>query len=1460
MRRSLVSFVSTSAVIAATALSVTITAAPAQAVTTGSGVSYTKAGCRNDGSIVLPIGGQFICPDAAYTPGNLGKGWNELDLVPYRVTVSSGNSAPASQTIAFAVAVDNEDAGNPGYDVISAPALNASHSSATGCTAYSSTSQQIQAPGLGGVDKTLYRIVTISNLPKNTDCVFDLYARLALGSHLFPGSSLHFNLANDQLDTSGIGSKEISIPVKEILPQEIAKDMSATQGSDHVWDIVKGATPATVAFTDTCTGQTSYSQPATVTVTWTKQAATPNGPITVITHVYATNPASRTITVNVTDDIRSGTTVLDTASSGAKDVDPNTANFLVLTHTTLVPAGTTDLNDVATATYTDKVTGIPVPGTTTANASAAVQLSGPELNQNAVITDVESITGAGLSFSVDSFSGASGSFGGGYVAGTKTTGPVSWTSAVQSGSGSVTLNKTIYSTSAIVTSGTLSDTAVLTGSDGFTTQASATINVSTQATGRVTVSKTASLSIAQALVFTFHLLKSSVPTGDIATVNLPANSKGPVSSNTITGLDITGSYSFHEDATAPYGAQDTAAKTFALIAGDPSTCALTFLVENNAPAASARVKKDTIPASSGNWTFTLTGPGGLSETQTNVQAGSGYNAFASLLDVDGGTYTITETQQTGYDLTGLTGDFGGVAARVTTDKPARTCSFTLDLTTDSGKIFSCAYVNTQRGKIIVKKITNPTTATDKFAFTGDAAGSIGNGETIEVGNLVPGTYTSTETVPAGWDLTDLACNDGASATPSTVDKAAAKATFELDPGETVTCTFTNTQRGHIIVKKVTDPSGATQSFEFDPSYAANFFLKDGEQNDSGALVPGTYSVDELTPTGWDETGASCDDGSAVGSIGLAAGETVTCTFTNTQRGKIIVVKQTDPDGSTQQFEFDPSYGANFFLADGQSNDSGFLQPGTYSVGEVNLPSGWDPTGATCSDGSDPASISLQSGEVVTCTFTNRQRGTIIVKKVTNPSTATDLFTFTGDAAGSIGNDGTITVGNLVPGTYTSTETVPTGWDLIGLSCNDGLSATPSTPNIGTATATFKLDPGETVTCTFTNKQRGKIIVQKITQPAGSSQSFEFDPTYSGTNFFLTDGQSNDSGFLVAGTYGVAEVNIPPLWDLISKTCDDGSAVNAISLQPGETVTCTFTNRLRGSAKVIKTVANHDGSNPQPPTGTEAFTFQLRQGATNIIGNPGTILETQFANAQNSGEFTFSTSLTPGNHYQVCELLPDTGWEIVLGAGQFVPEQFLSDGVTLNPGVINNVYCLDFVAQTGPDPTVFQVLDKRPPGGFGLTIGYWKNWASCTKSALKQKNSLDITLYKYGTTGLVVSATSGGWPAFAPTIYLALKTGSGSETQAQDCAKAVNLLNKSTSDGKKKMASDPAFNLVAQLIAAELNYKAGAATTVTNQINQAVLLLGKYKFDGLTHTPISAADAATMNSLATTLDKYNNNLL
>jgi hypothetical protein len=183
-------------------------------------------------------------------------------------------------------------------------------------------------------------------------------------------------------------------------------------------------------------------------------------------------------------------------------------------------------------------------------------------------------------------------------------------------------------------------------------------------------------------------------------------------------------------------------------------------------------------------------------------------------------------------------------------------------------------------------------------------------------------------------------------------------------------------RGTILADVVTDPAGGLQAFQFDPSYGANFSSTDAATpHSSGPLVPGSYSLAEVNiPPGWDLTAAGCSDGSPPDRIDLGAGETVTCTFTNQRRGTILVDVVTNPSGSAQAFEFSPSYGADFTLTDaGAPNSSGSLVPGIYRVDEVNIPSGWDLTGASCSDGSPPARINLAPGETITCTFTNTQQ-------------------------------------------------------------------------------------------------------------------------------------------------------------------------------------------------------------------------------------------------------------------------------------------------------------------------------------------------------------------------------------------------------------------------------------------------------------------------------------------------------
>ena len=63
-------------------------------------------------------------------------------------------------------------------------------------------------------------------------------------------------------------------------------------------------------------------------------------------------------------------------------------------------------------------------------------------------------------------------------------------------------------------------------------------------------------------------------------------------------------------------------------------------------------------------------------------------------------------------------------------------------------------------------------------------------------------------------LTGLTCTDSdANGVPSTGDVASSTATINLDPGETVRCTYTNQPGGSVVIKKAVD-SGPSGPFTF----------------------------------------------------------------------------------------------------------------------------------------------------------------------------------------------------------------------------------------------------------------------------------------------------------------------------------------------------------------------------------------------------------------------------------------------------------------------------------------------------------------------------------------------------------------------------------------------------------------------------------------------------------------------
>ena len=988
---------------------IAVTAGGGKASASSGSVSYTLEGCRASVNAYLPS--TFICPDTDYTTGNLGKGWNEFDLVPGRVILGAGGSAPASP-YSFVIAVDNCSgalgAGNtcvlpnvPGYDRLGSdaadgtPTLNAESTGSCGTISASAPMYDSESNG-----SSLYRIITISNQGANSNCVYDFYARLAFNSHLYPGSSLHYNLENTSLGTAGIGSRTISIPVSAILPPGFTKSQTATQGTGEVWGISKQSSPASFNFSNTCAAPSTsnpVSEGVSTVINWTKTASV-SGDITVQAVINLVNNAHRAIDVTVSDQLYTGYNLGNPAlgtAVGTPIVTPATAGTYIslaaggtdsYTDTFTVPSGTaTSFSDLATANFFDPVFNEqPLGSAQTTAGSTSITVLTATSGLTAVITDLTSFSGStNFDFSIDSISPSVGTFTDGvnpYTLGTHTNDSILWTSpslsnaSTSNDSGSFTLGQTVYVVNPNTDNGTLSDTATITphGQSGPYPSAVGTHNVTGNALVTIEIAKTTSVPLNESETFSFTATGTDTSTGNSPVmITIPAGTTGPVDGS-ITGLHPGVAYTITEPGVSPFpGIPASGPGSLPPITVSLPTCSVTQQVVNTAAPAIAQVQKLTLPNTfTGSWNFTLTGvesngttpvsdltgtPGGTSET-ISATANGGYAQFTSNLDVDGATYTITETPTTNWDLTSVAGDFGGTAGRVTPSVQSLSCSFTLNLQNDGGKTFECTFTNTERGALQVQKnvtwngitpdtsqtysicITGPSYATT--SVTGSCKTYLYNGGDQTWTGLLPGTYTVTETNPGSqWTVT------GSGGTV-TVNPG--------DTGSTVGATITNARKlGSLKVTKVanwTGPINTGQTFSIcitGPSYATANCQTIGSSGGPltwSNLIPGNYTVTETNPgVGWTSI-------VPVLPVTVAAdGTQATATVTNNENpADVTVVKTQNGAVPVFAYSFSLTSGANTTsfsqtLTTNGTNmgtlDFGKLPPGNYTLCELNVPAG-----------------------------------------------------------------------------------------------------------------------------------------------------------------------------------------------------------------------------------------------------------------------------------------------------------------------------------------------------------------------------------------------------------------------------------------------------------------------------------------------------------------------------------------
>ena len=454
--------------------------------------------------------------------------------------------------------------------------------------------------------------------------------------------------------------------------------------------------------------------------------------------------------------------------------------------------------------------------------------------------------------------------------------------------------------------------------------------------------------------------------------------------------------------------------------------------------------------------------------------------------------------------------------------------------------------------------------------------------------VVPGTYRITEkSVPAPYYLPD-----------KDADRVQ---TISLNAGDDKSITFKNRKMPLLTIYKEDSVAGAdVEGAKFHITYTSNgesaeasatidygYFLTDSrgeiKLHESGKrLYPGEYTVTEVEPA----PGFQMKEPSTQKVI-LHGSESKTLTFQNTPLNAIIVEKYDSVShealpGATFQLRFLGGTSGTGGTVIGQKitgkNGTAIwtgLTAGTYILEEV------DPADGYSIIQSSETVYLADSGEqsVVTVPFENAPDGILLIRKVcsVNPSVtlANAEFkvtyadgTLIGDANGIFKTDvnGEIRIDGLKPGkSVIVTET----------KAPDGFL-------IDTQSQTIQIKEGRTVSLTFANQPKGKLIIQKrdsatgqplsgaefrVTTAAGCEVGLDGvigTATLTQNGIFTTDAQGEIRiSNLVPGAYVINEIKAPDGYVM------DAASTNVVIGKNGDTQTVVVKNSKAGSLVILK---------------------------------------------------------------------------------------------------------------------------------------------------------------------------------------------------------------------------------------------------------------------------------------------------
>jgi hypothetical protein len=323
--------------------------------------------------------------------------------------------------------------------------------------------------------------------------------------------------------------------------------------------------------------------------------------------------------------------------------------------------------------------------------------------------------------------------------------------------------------------------------------------------------------------------------------------------------------------------------------------------------------------------------------------------------------------------------------------------------------------------------------------------------------------------------------------------------------------------GTLIVNKACNPANDTGKFDIkvDGDTKATDVTCGGTTGSISVPV-GSHNITESAGTGTDGSSYYATFGGACNSSGavtLAAGETKTCTLTNTRKAYLTVNKACSPTGDPGKFNLrvDGVTKGTDVACGGTTGTVGVF-PGTHTVSETagtgtSLSNYTSSIGGACNTS---GAVTLAAGETKTCTITNTRvaTGTLTVNKVCSPTSDPGKFNLRIDAvtkkadAACGGTTGAVTV---PVGSHTVSETAGTGTDVSNYSA--AFSGACS------STGTVSVAAGEAKTCTITNTRRTALgpdtLVFDDTGAASNPDIYSYD-TQTQVRKQLTANNATDS--------------------------------------------------------------------------------------------------------------------------------------------------------------------------------------------------------------------------------------------------------------------------------------------------------------------------------------------------------------